>query len=356
MFDNYFRKILSFNPEIPMINNEEKINRWIRKWGVFGMEPSTKGYRLYSSFVKDDINIVPNEIARNYIEPILTPEEYQPFYNDKNSFGVFLDSNWMPKTFFRSINGLLYDGGYNPINASNFISLFDGINEIVVKPSKAMGGKGISLFKRINGGFVDDDNNTLTLPYLNQIYNKNFLIQECFKQNDFMAQFNPTSVNTIRIATYRDVKSGEIVVLGCFLRIGGRGSFVDNISSGGSSVPIDNDGKLGNYACDNNRRKHKIYNGINFAEKEFIIPEFEKVKRFVCEVAKRMPHMSLFANDIAIDKNGNPKLIEVNTIQFSYTFYQISGNTVWGKYTDDLIDYCLHENKKVRPSIFLKYN
>lgn len=356
MFENYFKKIMNYNPNEIKNYDTSKFNQWFKKWNVFGMPPSKEGYKLYSSYVEDDINIVSNETARNFIEPILTPEEYQPFYNDKNSFGVFLDRKWMPKTYFRSINGLLYDGEYNSVKNSDLNEILADLNEIVVKPSKEMGGKGITLFRRIGETFVDDENNILTLSLLDKIYKKNYLIQECFKQSDFMSQFNPTSVNTIRVATYRDVKTGEIIILGCFLRIGGKGAFVDNISSGGSSVPVDINGKLGNYTYDKNRRKHKIYNGIDFGKNEFIIPDFNKVKEFVTEIAKRMPHMSLFANDIALDKCGNPKLIEVNTIQFSYTFYQISGKSVFGQYTDDLIEYCVNENKKIRPSIYLKYN
>ena len=69
-----------------------------------------------------------------------------------------------------------------------------------------------------------------------------------------------------------------------------------------------------------------------------------------------MPHMSLFANDVAIDHTGTPRLIEVNTIQFSYWLYQFNGKPVFGPYTDELIEYCLKENKNIRPSFFLKYD
>ena len=66
--------------------------------------------------------------------------------------------------------------------------------------------------------------------------------------------------------------------------------------------------------------------------------------------------MSLFANDVAIDENGNPRLIEVNTIQFSYWLYQFNSKSIFGKGTDDLLLYCLAENKKLRPDMYLRYN
>ena len=171
-----------------------------------------------------------------------------------------------------------------------------------------------------------------------------------------MSQFNPSSVNTLRIATYRDVNTGRIDVIGAVLRIGGKGSFVDNVCSGGGFIHVDENGKLGKFACNEYGVRQSFYNDIDFENNEFIIPDYDRVKKFVCDVAKRMPHMSLFANDIAIDDKGNPRLIEVNTIQFSYWLYQFNGKSIFGEGTDDLLSYCLAENRKIRPDMYLKYN
>ncbi|MBQ8735407.1 MAG: hypothetical protein IJY75_05480 [Bacteroidaceae bacterium] len=357
-FINYFKHIISSNPDIAKNDiNSKKVNVWMNKWGVFGHNPLKYGWKAFHSYVDDNVNLVPNDIARNFIEPILTPEEYQPFYNDKNSFGMFLDKEWMPKTYFRSMKGMLYNGDYEAVQREDFASLFDGIDELVVKPAKDMGGKGVTLFVRNeNGVFVDDKNNELTLSYLGNTYKTEYLIQECMKQSEFMAQFNPSSVNTLRVAVYRDVKTGKLDILGAVIRIGGKGSFVDNACSGGSFISIDKNGKLGRYACNTMGHKQSTYNYIDFENNEFIIPDFDKIKTFVYNVAQRMPHMNLFANDVAIDKNGNPKLIEVNTTMFSYWLYQFNGQPAFREYTDDLIEYCLKENKKIRPHLILKYN
>lgn len=343
MFDNYFNKIIKSSSIPNRVSNKSTYNEWFDKWRVFGAKPNKKAYQIYSHFMGDNVNIVPNDIARNYIEPVLTPEDVQPFYNDKNSFSMFLPADIMPKTYFRSMNGLLYDGDYNSVREDDFYKLFDDAERLLVKPSRELGGKGVSVFDKKDGKFIDSEGHTLSLPYLLQTYGRNFIVQEYLKQSPFMAQFNESSLNTIRIATHRSVVSGEIVILGAFIRIGGKGSIVDNISSGGSSVSIDNNGKLGKYAYDKYRRRSKIHNGINFYDNEFVIPNFEKVKDLVTKVAKCMPHMSLFANDVAIDENGEVKLIEVNTMQFAYTFYQVSGHPAFGEHTDDVIRYCLKE-------------
>lgn len=357
-FKSYFKHIIKENNIEEYVKDDSKLmNEWTEKWGVFGYKPLKCGWEAFHSHMKNDINFVPNEIARNFIEPILTPEEYQPFYNDKNSFGLFLPKEWMPKTLFRSMKGMLYNGEYEVVKPNDFLNLFKDLDKIVVKPAKEMGGKGVTLFRRDeNGLFVDDRNNELTLEYLKQAYNSEYLIQECMNQSSFMSQFNPSSVNTLRIAVYRDVKSGNLSVIGAVIRIGGKGSFVDNACSGGSYIFIDENGKIGKYACDTLGNKQTVYNDIDFEKNEFIIPEYDRIKQFVFNVAKRMPHMSLFANDIAIDENDNPKLIEVNTTMFSYWLYQFNGKPVFGEYTDDLIKYCLTENKKIKSQVILKYN
>lgn len=356
MFENYFARIICVN-KFPNKVDQVLVNDWERKWGVFGMNPSSKSFVAYNKFMNGNKNTVPNEIARNFIEPILTPEEYQPFYNDKNSFGIIIPKELMPKTYLRSINGILYDGDYNPIRAQEVDKLFESAEKLIVKPSKDMGGHGVSLFSKMKDldGFYDSNNNKLTVDFLLSNYDRNFLVQECMKQSSYMSQFNPTSVNTIRIATYRDVHTGDIRILGAVLRIGGKGAFIDNACSGGSFVSVDENGCLGKYVCTQYGETAEIYNDINFSTSTFIIPKYDKIKAFVKTIAQRLPHMSLFANDIAIDENGDPKLIEVNTTDFSYWFYQFNGKPVFGEYTDDVIQYALKEQKRLEMRCIHKY-
>lgn len=354
MFFNYFSEIKKRNPEIVVKKYTQK-EEWEKKWSVFGEKPTELGYIVFSHYMGENVNFVPNDIARSFIEPILTPEEYQPFYNDKNSLGMFIDKKILPKTFLRSMNGRLYDGDYNHVPNDRFISLFQGANKLVLKPSKDMGGKGVALFYKNGEKFVDDNGRVLTLEYMLKNYNGNFLLQECLQQSPFMAQFNPSSINTLRMATYRDVKTGEIVILGTVLRMGGKGAFVDNICSGGGFVFVDNNGKLGEKIYNEHGNSSHIHNDIDFEKQTFIVPNFEEIKTFVKDVAKRMPHMSLFANDIAIDENGKPILIEVNTTQFSYWLFQFHGKAVFDEYTDDLINYCVSESKKLKLTTIMKY-
>lgn len=334
------------------LNNQSLTNKrcegeidFIDKWKVLDKNVSPMSYRYYCNYRGNDANIVPPDTARQYIEPILNPGDCINFYNDKNSLGLFIDPSDMPRTLFRSIGDKLYDGEYNNVLPNNFDNCFATDDRVIVKPAKELGGRGIMFFKRINGVLVNEENEQLTLEYLYRKYQEDYLIQECFTQSDYIAQFNPTSVNSIRVNTYRDVKTGELHILGAVLRIGGIGSTVDNASQGGGFVGIDNNGKLGDCAYDKYGHQYRVYNDIDLSKSEFIIPNWDKVKEFAIKISKRLPHMRLFALDIVLDKTNTPKLIEVNSNNFCVYLLQLAKQPVFGEFTDDIIEYCM-QNKQ----------
>ena len=354
LFDGYYSKIIGFNSIAAISLDSDEYKKWKKKWSVFGRPLNPKAYQVYSHYIGNDENIVPNEIARNFIEPILTPPQYQEFYNDKNSLGQILPQELLPLTILRSMNGSLFDEEYKPVSQTSITDILGQYDRVIVKPSMDMGGKGVQLFTKTNGKWVNENNRELTLEYLRQEYGANYLIQECIHQCEFMAQFNRTSVNTIRLAMYRDVKNGEVHFLGAVLRMGGEGAVVDNICSGGRFVSIDQNGNVGSLLFDEYGRTDTIHNGIDFSQNRFIVPDFDKIIHLGKYLASRMPHMYLFANDIIIDSKGNIKVIEINTQWFSYWLIQFSSKSVFGQYTDDVINYCKERMHSIKYSPSLK--
>lgn len=361
-FEINYKKISSNAVSLSEVKNKENLKAWMNKWSVFGVKPSIRGYKVFSKLFKVEnmINYVPEAISRCFIEPVLTPEEFTPFYNDKNSFDLLLPEGYLPKTFLRSIDGKLMDGKYRSVypheergGLSGFLRSVTSTDELVVKPSRSTWGKGFAIFKWSDGLWMNSDGNTLSLSYLKQHYGRNWMIQERLHQSAFLAQFNPTSVNTIRIACYRSVRTGELVTLNAVLRIGSKGAMVDNASAGGVFVEIKDDGTLGKKVLNKYGKESTSHNDIEFSTNEFKIPHYERIKAFVIDIASRMPHMNLFANDVMIDENCNPRLVEVNTNGFTYWLYQLNSNPAFGKYTDEIIDFCKEEYKNLHPRMTL---
>ena len=93
-----------------------------------------------------------------------------------------------------------------------------------------------------------------TLPQLFGLYGGNFIIQKYIDQHHWFARFNESSLNTVRVLTYRRIKNEEAVVLHRLLRAGRPGSVVDNQASGGIACAIDTDGRLMSFGIDKSRR------------------------------------------------------------------------------------------------------
>lgn len=215
-----------------------------------------------------------------------------------------------------------------------------------------MGGKGVSLFKYDGAHFINNQGEILSADYLKSNYKTDYLIQEYFVQSEFTKSFNPSSVNTIRMAMYRDVKDDKIHILGAVLRIGNSGSEVDNASQGGVFVNIDSTGTLGKVVWDHNCNRKTMHNDIDFSKGEYQVPNYSSVVEFAKMVTSRLPHMRLLALDIVLDKDNNPKLIEVNSRCFTVYFYQFPNKALFGKYSDDVYNYCLEKKNSYKVTAY----
>ena len=319
----------------------------MKQWKVLNKHVMPYSYRIYSNFCDNKTEITPWEILQLYIEPSLNKIEYQDFYSDKNFLDKIYNKKNTTDSIIRNIDGIFYDVNYNTIfiNSTNDLyNYLDKYDKILIKPStESDGGLGIRLFKKENGIFKDGID-ILTLDFLKKIYNHNWLIQDYFIQSDFMSQFNVSSVNTIRIATYRSVKTNEIKILGAALRIGNKNSIVDNASSGGYFCQVKENGKLGQFVLDFYGRKCEIFNDINFADNDFFIPKYENVLEFSKNIAAMNLNNRLLALDICLDQSDNPKLIEVNCKNFSIQFFEFF-HPLFSGYTEEIIECCKMHKK-----------
>ena len=126
-----------------------------------------------------------------------------------------------------------------------------------------------------------------------------------------MAALNPSSVNTMRILSYR---SGlEVIIIYSVIRIGRRGSVIDNQCAGGISTTISCDGKLGTTAFGG-------YNSDNITKTDtgiildgYQLPSYQKTIEMVKRLHLKLPFFNLVGWDIAIQEDGEPILIEFNS-------------------------------------------
>lgn len=357
IYRKYYKSLLKRNN---FANRKvENEGNWIKKWSVLGKADPIY-YRLFSHYIGPDFNIIPEDICRNIVEPILDPLRYTSYYSDKNIFDKLFKPNTLPKTIFRKMSGFYYNGEYNRIDLSTNSDLYNlldesGYSKIVIKPSvDSSSGNDIKLFEKKDIEWIEiGGDRKLSIEYLDTNYSNDIIVQECIEQADFMSYFNPTSVNTLRLTLYRSVKTDECHIPSAIIRIGANGSLVDNAHAGGGYVGIKvEDGTLCNKVLNQYGESRTEFNGINFTQKHKI-PNWEKVVEFAKYIGQNVPHHRLLALDIMIDKSGNPRLIEFNCVAYSMWLFQFTMGPALGEYTDEIIEYCKNNIDKAEKLIKL---
>jgi len=345
------------------LNPEERIegeDEYYKVWRQLCTRIEPYSYRFFSHYMGKIPYIVPEDIGRTFIEYYLNPLPYRAFYSDKNMYQQYLSpSSAFPKAYFRRIDGsCLLDDAF-------VIPCFDGISlsfessaleianyipdsRIVLKKSTDSGG-GYSILcfcKNEKGIFSNSEIGELSGNYL-RAFSSNFVIQEVIQQHPFFSQFCSSSLNTMRLYVYRSVKDESINIYSALLRIGNEGSFVDNLTQGGMSVPIDVEtGKLGRVGVVGHLGFLKpTHNGIDFSKGVFAIPKWNELKEFACSIARQNRHCHMIALDLALDVNNQIRMIEYNVGDNSYWWSMYFGIQPFGTKIQEVIDYCIEQKK-----------
>ena len=156
-----------------------------------------------------------------------------------------------------------------------------------------------------------------------------------------MAKLNDSSVNTIRILTYRSEM--EILVLYTAIRIGRSGESIDNESSGGISANIYSDGKIAKYAISKPEDGQLETTDNGTVLEGYEVPSYDKAVKLVQEQHFQLPFFDIVAWDIAIREDGEPVIIEWNVFP---GLSQSACGPALGQYTERIITELKEKGKK----------
>lgn len=227
------------------------------------------------------------------------------------------------------MSGRFYTEDMTEVSLEEAVNTLSSKDRFIVKPSIESGrGRDVKL---VTGG----DN--LTIEQVLKDYESNYIVQDVVKQHFTMARLNETSLNTIRLYTYRVIGTGEYVLLGAAVRFGGKGAYRDNACTGGGFCKVNEDGlvtdEIHNY-CRFGWGSLKAEKGIE----NLVIPNYSKAVETVLSLHKTIPYMDLIGWDIAVDEEGVPTLIELNQYP-DCEFIQIFNGPMFGEYTDELLEH-----------------
>lgn len=265
---------------------------------------------------------------------------YRDAYADKNMADILLPNVKHPATVLKNMNGYFYFGG-KAVSREDAIRHCQNLENVLIKPSLGTHGDGARKLV-VKNGVSNIEGKTIGEVF--DYYQENYCIQEFIQQHERMSALNPTSVNTIRVLTYR---SGlEVLVLYTVIRIGRKGMEIDNESAGGISAVINNDGKLGRFAYGDPRVDREEYTDTGIKLEGYEIPSYHKVVETVKELHYSLPFFNLIGWDVAVGKEGEPILVEWNVCT---ELSQSANGPAFGKHTERIIKELMQrpDNQKI---------
>lgn len=164
---------------------------------------------------------------------------------------------------------------------------------LVVKPADNCGGRGVQLLSCTGEEEWRRELGRMT----------GMVAEECIQQDAWMARWNPSSVNTVRINTI--LRNGQVSLFTAFLRTGRAGSFVDNGLQGGIFADIDTtDGTITTDAYDEKPTRYPVHPDSGVAYQGEQIPRWKELTELCRQMALEMPDMTYIGWDMALTPDG----------------------------------------------------
>ncbi|OBP14623.1 hypothetical protein A5320_12825 [Rheinheimera sp. SA_1] len=138
-----------------------------------------------------------------------------------------------------------------------------------------------------------------------------YIVEHYLQQHPVLSDINPHSVNTLRIWLYQ--ARGEVKIGGAFLRVGRKGSLVDNTSSGGMICPVDITSGILQYAANakNPLLQSSCHPDTGGQISGIQLPFWPECLALAGRALQAFPHVNVAGVDVAIAVDG-PKMIELN--------------------------------------------
>ena len=348
-YEKTIKQSMQLCPMKPLTKGQEAdVKAYFKKY--FGREVPTYWHQyLYSRNGLWSEKYIPTSIYNSSIIWRLNKWQFRHAYADKGFYDtLFYDIN-RPRTIVKNVNGYLYDDS-RPLTEKEAIERCSNLKEAIIKPT--LGGTwgiGVKLIQSVDGIIADTNR---SVKDLFSSYKQSFIIQERLEQHPDMAKLNPTSLNTIRVMSYR--RGDDIVILYAVVRIGRNGQVVDNETAGGIKADIDlSTGRIRGCAIGSPKEKDMPFTDVGTPTDGYQIPCFQSVLDMVKEMHYRLPYFTLIGWDMSVDKDGKPALIEWNR---AAELSQVAHGPAFGELTEEILSYAMHrDNTRFSGSLF-SYN
>lgn len=280
-------------------------------------------------------NFIPNKNRYKYLNLLGNRIGYQTLTDKYKAYEIF------KKYYKREIIQISEEADY-----AKFKNFIKNRNVFVKKPIGGSFGKGIELIK------VKDYKNDKDL-FHNLLNEGKVILEEQIISDEKMASLHPSSLNTVRIITYID-ENKEVVIHLPFIKIGQKGTFVDNGGSGGIFAMIDpKTGVIITDGKDELNNVFKVHPDTKVKIKGFQVPKWDEMVSLVKEACKTFPERNYIGWDVGLSKDNGPVVVEANG-KTQFYGQQICDEIGKRKDLEKLINYKKIKNLSKNPYIETK--
>ncbi len=222
----------------------------------------------------------------------------------------------VPESYMIKNRGHLSSFDSETMGYEAVVDLLKREKKLFIKPYGAGKGTGVNILIYENEKIYVDKTEYSEEKFIRFLQERDdWFISESMKQHQYSDDIYDKTVNTIRLITLRDIHTNQFKIFFAVQRIGTFETIpVDNGSRGGLVANIDLEtGKLSEARCLHNRNVYEVHPDSQAPIKGAQIPNWEKVKKEILELANKMPYMHFIAWDILITSDGEMCIIEANT-------------------------------------------
>ena len=328
-WDRRHNIVFGKHPEFKEPLSRELLQKHRSAWEPFNKNFSNDTLKICRSISSiTDPMIIPEEIFQADIEPSLNEFNEAHYLAHKSFYSQWYKKGLFPEDLMHVVDGEILDSHYKSISMDTAADLCTSFSyPVVMKPSMETGGG-----KNIR--FVESSSQLLKLIKKH----KNAVIQKKILQHPELAKYHDRSLNTVRVYLYRSVTDSKFHIINTVFRMGNGGQ-LDNVTAGGIVSRVKSDGHLHGYALDMYGQKY-INHPVSKQPFTGAIPDFKKLNNLSLEIAQKLFLLRIVGLDLCYDKDGRWRLIEINTRSHSIRFAQYAGVPFFGKYTEEVIEYC----------------
>ena len=277
-------------------------------------------YHFWEKSVPERLEYVSDRLRRK-IGQLLNSQEGMDILNNK-----YLTYQALEPLYGRRIRQMDSDSGY-PAFEKAFRE-----NSVLFKKNNFQ-----SLGKEIEKIEASEDTDLRALYERIAANGRYFILEDMIIQHPDLSRLNPDSVNTIRLVTFLD-RNGP-VVLDCILRVGRKGSFVDNAGSGGIFIHIDpSNGVTDSRGIDERGLVYESHPDHSYRFRGIRLPFWEDALNTAKEAANMIPGARFVGWDIACTNDDRWIIVEGNSRPM-YIVHQATTDTGKRKELLDSIYY-----------------